>query len=63
MPAYLRDLLPPLSEVPSDVPDEAAIAVADQVLYRLGLRALPVPGLPPHLVVGDVVVDFVEGPV
>ncbi len=63
MPASLRDLLPPLSEVPSDVPGEAPISVADQVLYRLGLRALPVPGLPPHLVVGDVMVDFFEGPI
>jgi hypothetical protein len=63
MAASLRDLLPPLSEVPSDVPGEAPISVADQVLYRLGLRALPVPGLPPHLVVGDVMVDFLDGPI
>jgi hypothetical protein len=36
---------------------------ADAVIYRLGLHALPVPGLPEELTVGNVEVSFVRGPV
>jgi hypothetical protein len=58
-----RDILPPLSgERPQDVYGHAPRSAADTVLYRLGLHSLPVPGLPAHLTVSDVKVDFIKGP-
>lgn len=60
------NLLPPLAEDPRDVrgpwPDENA-AEADEVVYRLGLKAVPVPGLPDTTTIDDIEVAFVHGPV
>lgn len=58
--------LPPLAESPRDARG-ASVArdaeQADEVIYRLGLHCLPVPGLPVETTVDDVVVQFVRGPV
>ncbi|HEV7773185.1 MAG TPA: hypothetical protein VGO48_07885 [Conexibacter sp.] len=59
----VQRLLAPLREHPQDARDRADTASADEVVYRLALRALPVPGLPERLAIGDVHVTFVHGPV
>jgi hypothetical protein len=61
----LENELPDLAEQPEDgrAPwPEINQAEADQFVYRLGLRALPVPGLPEELAIDDVKVSFVKGP-
>lgn len=58
------DLLIPLDVAPRDARDAAdTLARADAVVYRLGLRAMPVRGLPERLDVGGVRIDVVDGPV
>jgi hypothetical protein len=62
----LENELPDLAEVPEDGRDlwpEINREKADQFVYRLGLRALPVPGLPEEVAIDDLKVTFVEGPV
>jgi hypothetical protein len=59
------NVLPPLAEEPRDARDAAAMRSAgraDEVIYRLGLRCLPVPGLPAQTNVDDIAVAFVRGP-
>src|SRR5918994_2373602 len=59
-----ENLLPPLAEEPRDLRGrEWGAENADEVIYRLGLHALPVPGLPESVTVGDVDVSFVRGPI
>ena len=59
-----ENLVPPLREKPADLRgEEWGAEKADEAVYRLGLRALPVPGLPAALEVGEVGVQFVEGPI
>jgi hypothetical protein len=59
-----ENLLPSLAEEPRDLRgSEWGAENADEVIYRLGLHALPVPGLPEVVTVGDVEVSFVRGPV
>src|SRR5918995_2913166 len=56
--------LPRRAEVPVDARDSSSVGLKfDRVIYRLGLHALPVPGLPASFGVDDVRVDFVEGPI
>lgn len=64
MPIEPENLLPPLAEEPQDLRGpEWGAENADEIVYRLGLHALPVPGLPQRLSVGDVEVSFVRGPI
>lgn len=61
-----ESLLPPLAEPPRDARGAAAtrdVNQADEVVYRLGLGCLPVPGLPADTSIDDVHVEFVRGPV
>jgi hypothetical protein len=55
--------MPPLAEDPQDAREGWKVGDADTIIYRLGLHALPVPGLPSDLAVDDVTVDFVPGPI
>ena len=60
------NLLPPLAGSPRDARGVAAATDdegADEVVYRLGLHCLPVPGLPAETRIDNVAVDFVRGPV
>lgn len=58
------DLLIPLDTAPRDVRvAEDALQRADAVVYRLGLRSMPVQNLPACFKVGGVRVDVVDGPV
>ena len=58
------DLLIPLDVPPRDAANAVdALERADSVVYRLGLRAMPVLNLPDHLDVGGVRADVVRGPV
>lgn len=59
----LESVLPDLSEDPQDARGDWGVEQADAVVYRLGLTCLPVPGLPDDLMVGDVRIEFVGGPV
>lgn len=62
----IESLLPSLSEPPRDARGAAAtrdVHQADEVIYRLGLGCLPVPGLPADTSIDDVYVEFVRGPV
>lgn len=57
-------LLIPLDRSPEDVRlDTAALDPADAVVYRLGLRSMPVLDLPERLDVGGVLAEVVDGPV
>ena len=60
------NLLPPLAEDPRDVREPWPVvdpSGADEIVYRLGLRAANVPGLPDALVIDDVDVEFALGPI
>jgi hypothetical protein len=58
------DLLIPLDVPPLDARlADDALEHADAVIYRLGLRSMPVMNLPERLDIGDVRVDVVNGPV
>lgn len=59
-----QNLLPPLAESPRDARGAAMRGVkrADEVIYRLGLHCLPVPGLPVETNIDDVALEFVRGP-
>ena len=60
------NLLPPLAESPRDARSTTALSPvdhADEVVYRLGLQCLPVPGLPLETNIDDVTVAFLRGPV
>jgi nucleotide-binding universal stress UspA family protein len=58
------DLLIPLDVPPSDARmADDALEHADAVVYRLGLRSMPVSNLPQRLYIGGVRVDVVDGPV
>lgn len=58
------DLLIPLDSAPRDaVEADDPLERADAVVYRIGLRAMPVLNLPDRLDVGAVRVDLVRGPV
>lgn len=58
------DLLYPLDAEPRDARStDDPLAHADALIYRLGLRATPVPNVPAVIEVGGVRVDIVEGPV
>lgn len=62
----IERLLPPLRHVPRDVRGPYAGEVneaPDEVVYRLGLHVLDVPGLPEAVRINDVNVSFVRGPV
>lgn len=64
VPTRAEDSLPPLAEEPRDLRGGRSEAEnADEVVYRLGLHALPVPGLPDYLSVDDIEVSFVRGPI
>jgi hypothetical protein len=58
------DLLIPLDVPPLDARlADDALKHADAVVYRLGLRSMPVMNLPERLDIGGVRVDVVDGPV
>ena len=62
----LENELPDLAEEPHDARGAWAASgdeEPDECVYRLGLRALPVPGLPAEISVADVTVAFTPGPV
>lgn len=59
-----ENLLPTLAEDPRDLRDrDWGSENADEIIYRLGLHSLPVPGLPEVVTVGNVEVSFVRGPI
>jgi len=59
----IAELMQPLREDPRDVRGRWGHENADEIVYRLGLSATPVPGLPEKLTIDDIEVAFVEGPV
>lgn len=61
-----RKRLPSVALDPEDLRGpwpERNVETADEVVYRLGLLALAVPGLPQTIAIEDVEVEFVRGPV
>ena len=59
----IENALPDLSDNPQDARGDWGASEADEVVYRLGLSCAPTPGLPAELSIGDVQIEFVQGPV
>lgn len=57
------EILKPLVENPIDARSRDEALLADEVVYRLCLTAIRVPGLPAEVQVDDVRIQFVDGPV